>query len=158
MFCWKQWEGNKFYFPFSSSFLGFQNGLLVTWTCKGVLINLRTSLFEIININLRSPVMAMLYLWFCNGLVFYPVGISPLYLGVSVEVAKKKKKNPRSLKERRLLQPLCLSFFNLDEVIYLWKLYSIQYMGLMSAFIVLKCHIYLDQMKNDYVENKIIFL
>lgn len=31
-------------------------------------------------------------------------------------------------------------------------------MGLMSAFIVLKCHIYLDQMKNDYVENKITIL
>ena len=78
-------------------------------------------MFEIININLRSPVMAMLYLWFCNGLVFYPVGISPLYLGVSLEVAKKKTtKNPRSLKERRHLQPLCLFFFfNVDEVIYL---------------------------------------
>ena len=48
-------------------------------------------MFEIININLRSPVMAMLYLWFYNDLVFYPVGISPLDLGLSVEVAKKKK-------------------------------------------------------------------
>ena len=35
--------------------------------------------------------MAMLYLWFYNDLVFYPVGISPLDLGLSVEVAKKKK-------------------------------------------------------------------
>ena len=78
-------------------------------------------MFEIININLRSPVMAMLYLWFYNDLVFYPVGISPLDLGLSVEVAKKKKtNNPRSLKKRKNLQPLCLFFFfNLDEVIYL---------------------------------------
>lgn len=66
------------------------------------------------NINLRSPVTVMLYLWFYNNLVFYPVGISPLYLGVSFEVAKKSQK----LKEGEKTSSATLSFF-LDEVIYL---------------------------------------
>lgn len=56
----------------------------------------------------------MLYLWFYNNLVFYPVGISPLYLGVSFEVAKKSQK----LKEGEKTSSATLSFF-LDEVIYL---------------------------------------
>ena len=79
-------------------------------------------MFEILNINLRSPVMAMLYLWFYNDLVFYPAGISPLYLGLAVEVAKKNPKTKIQKLKGEKTSSATLSFFfffNLDEVIYL---------------------------------------
>lgn len=69
----------------------------------------------------------MLYLWFYNNLGFYPVGISPLCIEVSFEAFKKSQK----LKEGETISSATWAFFFLlDEVTYLLKLYSNQYMGL----------------------------
>lgn len=88
------------------------------------------------NVNLRSPVTLMLYGWLCNNLVFYPVAVSSLYLLEWGRGGKLDAGRRDNIVNHRL------SVF-LNEVIYL----CIQ-------FIVLKCHIYLDQQKEDCVENK----
>lgn len=130
-------------FPFSPSFLGFQNGLLMTVNFQGVFIK-----DCVVRVGEHKPKLS------CDGhalcMALQPPRVSShcCSVNVSFEAAP-----PQSQKLKgETTSSATLTFF------FTWRsdlsLYSIQYAGLMSTFIVFKCHIYLDQLKEDCVENK----